>query len=408
MPGPRAADAPSSLTSPHAVPRRLYALAALALAGTGVSIYLTQHYYDVRNGSAGFQSFCNLGSSMNCDAVAASSYAELLPGMPLSSFAAGWFIALFIVTLIARNAFWRREAVRALLLLSGVGAVFSLVYFVIMASVLRTYCLFCLVTDAIALLAFGLVLSLKPEGLARNKPEAAKWKTFATVTGVSVIVSLLGLKILDRSQIKGADIRDSIQQVLSSPVLPVNTSAEFPSIGPADAPVTIVEFSDFQCPYCRLGAYSLNTVLKKYPTQVRVVFRSFPLDQACNRKIERMMHVHACDAAKAAHCAHKQGKFVPVYEKLFENQETLTASPPGIVSKLSLEAGIDGGQFNACMAAPETGAAVSRDIEEGINLGIQSTPTFFINGHRVEGGKPPLIWAAIIDEILKTTAAAKR
>jgi uncharacterized membrane protein len=154
-----------SQTVTRSTPRRLLVLAALALAGVGVSIYLTQHYYEVRSGSAGFRSFCNMGEKMNCDAVAASTYADLLPGMPLSSFAAGWFLAMFVLALVARNAFWRRETLRLAFAMSAGGALISVAYLAIMAGVLHTFCLFCLVTDGLTLAAFALVLSLRPEGL---------------------------------------------------------------------------------------------------------------------------------------------------------------------------------------------------------------------------------------------------
>jgi len=395
-------DAPTSQNAnPTGVPLRLGLLAALALAGTGVSVYLTQHYYEVRNGSAGFKSICNLSSTMNCDAVAASKFADFLPGLPLSSFAAGWFIALFVIALIARGAFWRREGLRAALVLSAFGTLMSLFYLVVMATVLKTYCLFCLAADAISVSSFLVVLSLKPEGLAKIKLDASKWRTFAGITGAALIVALLGLRGLDNSERNRSEEQDAIRAVLASPVLSVNSSAEFPSIGPADAPITIVEYSDFQCPYCRLGAFELNTVVSRYPTQVRVVMRNFPFDQACNRKVERLMHAHACEAAKAALCAHKQGKFVAAYEALFQNQDNVTAGTPGVANKIVLDTGIDAQKFNECIGSADAAAAVSRDIEEAINLGVNSTPTFFINGHRIEGGKPPAVWSQIIDEMLK-------
>ena len=87
-------------------------LAILALIGMGLSIQLTQHYFDIRSGVSGFKSFCNISSAMNCDAVAASPYSEIFTGFPLSTFGAGWYLALLIVALIARNRFWRRDATR--------------------------------------------------------------------------------------------------------------------------------------------------------------------------------------------------------------------------------------------------------------------------------------------------------
>jgi protein-disulfide isomerase/uncharacterized membrane protein len=373
----------------------------LGLLGVGVSVYLTQHYYEVRNGSAGFQSLCNLSSRINCDAVAASKYAELLPGMPLSSFAAGWFLAVLIIALVARNAFWRRDSLRALLALTAVGSALSLVYLAIMATVLHTYCLFCLVTDAISFVALGLVLSLKPEGIKLHKPDLSKWKTFAGIAAAGLIVAVAGLRVLDSGEVSASQVRDEVKSVLESPVIAVNSGPEFPSIGPASAPVTIVEFSDFQCPFCRLGAFSLNAVQERYPTQVRVVFRNFPLDQACNRKVERLMHEHACEAAKTALCAFKQGKFEPVYRAFFQNQESFASGPAGTVLKLAEGAGVDPAQLQGCLGSPEVSSLVSRDIEEAINLGVGSTPTIFVNGHRIDSGvKPPVVMNRIVEAML--------
>jgi protein-disulfide isomerase len=386
-------------TATRSTPRRFIVLAALALLGLGVSIYLTQHYYEVRNGSAGFHALCNLGASMNCDAVAASSYADLLPGFPLSSFSAGWFLAMFVIALIARNPFWRRESLRLALALSSVGVVFSVIYFGIMAGVLHTYCLFCLVTDALTLLTFGLVVSLKPEGFSQHKPEAAKWKTLGGVSAAALLVAVLGLRVLDESSLTSSDISQKARAVLDTPVLSVASGPEFPSFGAAvGAPVTVVEFSDFQCPFCRLGSFIVNSVIQKYPTQVRVVFRNFPLDNGCNRKMDHPMHAYACEAAKTVICANKQGKFEPVYQTFFENQ---TSFAPGRLQQLAQEAGADATRLNTCIADPDTSAAISRDVEEAANLNIESTPTFYINGHKMAGAEPPAVWSAIIDELVK-------
>lgn len=374
------------------------AIAALAVAGAGASVSLTQHYYDLRSGAAAFKSFCNLGSAMNCDVVAASRHAELFAGLPISSFAAGWFLALFVVALIARNVFWRREAARALAFMTGVGLLFSLSYLWIMVGVLKTFCLYCLVVDGIALLSFGLALALKPEGFSRHKPEADKWKTFAGIAAASLLVSVVVLKSMEANAVPSSMIEEMAASSLSSPVLSVGAGPELPSIGPADAPVTIVEFSDFQCPHCRNGAQIMHSVQQRFPGQVRVVFRNFPLDSGCNRKVERSMHPYACEAARAAVCSHKQGKFEPVYEALFENQARLA---PGKVTQLAQEAGTDAAALAACLSSQEASLAVSRDVEEGLRLDIQSTPTFFINGHKVEGALPPPVWARMIDELLK-------
>jgi protein-disulfide isomerase len=212
------------------------------------------------------------------------------------------------------------------------------------------------------------------------------------------VVSVLGLRALDESEISSSQAAMLAKATLDSPVIAVNSGPEFPSIGAGPgAPVTIVEFSDFQCPFCRLGAFIVNSVIQRYPTQVRVVFRNFPLDSGCNRKMERPMHAYACEAAKTAVCAYHQGKFEPVYQTFFENQASFA---PGKVLELAQQAGADAASLNSCVNTTDTAAAISRDVEEAINLGIESTPTFFINGHKMAGAQPPIVWNKIIDELL--------
>jgi protein-disulfide isomerase len=379
-------------------PRRLLALAALALAGAGLSISLTEHFYQLRSGTAAFKSFCNVGSTANCDVVAASPYAELFAGLPLSSFAAGWFLALFVVALIARNAFWRRDSLRVALLVTGLGSLFSLGYLWVMLGMIKTLCLMCLGVDAINFIALGIVLSLKPEGTSQHKPDTSKWKTLLGVTAASLLVSVVVLRGLDSMAAPAATIDEMVASVMSTAPVSVNGGPEFPSLGPANAPITVVEFSDFQCPHCRIGAFTLHSVMQRYPTQVRVVLRNYPLDSGCNRKMDRAMHPYACEAARTTICANKQGKFPEVYETLFEHQ---TSFAPGKIAELAKDAGADTEKLAACVPSYETTTAVARDVEEGIQLNVQSTPTFFVNGHRMEGAYPPPVWHKIIDSLLK-------
>ncbi len=387
-------------TSTSSIPK-LTLITALSMIGFGVSVYLTQHYYEIRGGTASFKSLCNLGQAMDCDVVAASRYAELVGGLPLSSFAAGWFLALAVIAWVARNAFWRREAVRALFAMSTVGLLLTAYYLFVMAVVLKTYCLFCLVTDGVTLAVFAIALSLRPEGTREHKLDLSKWKNFATITLVAVIGAVLGLRTMESEGLSATTIDELVNSSMNTPVLPVRTDADLPSIGPANAPITLVEFSDFQCPFCKKGALIINTLLKHYPTQLRVVFRNFPLSSDCNRQMDRPMHPYACEAAKHVVCAHKQGKFEAVYETLFEHQETLSKGIP----KLAQEAGADPQAMAACVSAPETIASISRDVEEGIQLGLHSTPTFFLNGHKIEGAYPPPVWIKIIDSMLKQLLA---
>jgi len=377
--------------------RKLTLLSALSLAGLGVSASLTQHYYEVRNGTAGFKSFCNIADTMNCDVIAASSYAELFAGIPLSSFAAGWFVALFILSLMARIEESRRETLRAALAISGIGCVFSLVYLVIMAGVLKTYCLLCLVLDGINFAALATVISLKPESLKTHPVDTARWRSISTAVVASLLITVVALKGMDKLSIKSSLVDEAVQEVMNTPVLPIQTGEEFPSFGSKNAPITIVEFADFQCGHCRQGALILHSILNRYTGKVRLVFKNFPMDPACNREVQHAGHPVACEAARAAHCGHQQGKFEPVYEELFEHQETLS---PGKPLELAKAKGLDEAKLQACMNSADTAGSVVRDLEEGKRLGVRATPTFFVNGRKIEGAYPVPVWIKIIDQLL--------
>jgi protein-disulfide isomerase len=163
--------------------------------------------------------------------------------------------------------------------------------------------------------------------------------------------------------------------------LPVRASvADAPSLGRPDAPVTIVEFSDYQCPFCgRFFATTLPTLEKDYieAGKVRYVFRDFPLDQ---------LHPRARKAAEAAHCAGEQGKYWEMHDALFRNQPALDSSQ---LAEYARALGIDGSAFDACLSSGRNAALVSRGVADGAAAGLEGTPSFVIgktkNGDFVEG-----------------------
>jgi protein-disulfide isomerase/uncharacterized membrane protein len=371
--------------------RKWGVITLLALAGILVSIYLTRHFYDVRTGTAGFQSSCNISSSMNCDAVAASSWSELAFGLPLSGFAAGWYLAILILSLMARLEDWRRGLERVMLAMCGTAFALSVFYLAVMAIRIRTYCLYCLLTDIINAGLLGCALLLP-----RRDGRTPDWKAVIGVTIVSLGITLLLLTPAGQGRPRTSDVAELVRSTLESPALPVDASPEYPTLGATDAPVTIVEFSDFQCPFCRLGAVLMNTLLNRYPGQVKVVFRNLPLSPECNAKMTHPMHPVACEAARTALCAHRDGKFKAVYEAIFENQESLA---PGKPAEYARAAGIDPDRLKACAESLGISEAIRKDVAEADRLEIQSTPTFFINGHRVDGAMPLQVWSGLIEKL---------
>jgi protein-disulfide isomerase len=334
---------------------------------------------------------------MNCDVVTASRYAEFFLGIPIASLGAGWFLALFAVSLIALNRFWRREALRAAFALSALGTLISLAYLGIMATQIKTFCLFCIAIDVVNIAALGVVVSMKPEGFSKHPLNRQQWKTLLPTVGASLLIAVLVLKAFEGPTFGETEVNEAALSLLNSPQVAVKTDESFSSIGPKNAKITIVEFSDFQCPFCRVAAFAINSMLNKYPDQVRVVFRNYPLDQACNREVQQSAHAYACEAARVAYCAHKLGNFQEVYEGLFDQQASFG---PGRPMEIAQAAGTQG-DLKTCVESAEATQAVSQDIEEAITLGVKSTPTFFLNGHKIEGAMPAVVWDRMIELILK-------
>ncbi len=151
-----------------------------------------------------------------------------------------------------------------------------------------------------------------------------------------------------------------------------------PSLGPTNAPVTLVEFSDFECPVCKGLHDALRGLLPNYP-QVRVVFKDFPLEQ---------IHPWARTAALAGRCAYQQSPaaFWKMYDFIYDGQALISAENAwGKMTDFAGQSGLNADTFKACMSSPEAGAAVDASRENGIQLEVGSTPTIFVNGRRVVG-----------------------
>ena len=167
-----------------------------------------------------------------------------------------------------------------------------------------------------------------------------------------------------------------VQVALEAPELPrIEVEAKGPARGPANAPVTIVEFSDFQCPYCGREFPVIERVMKEYDGKVRLVFRHYPLD----------FHPFAQKAAEAGACAQDQGKFWELHDKMFTNQGKLAVDDlKGYAKSL----GMDSSKFDKCLDSGEKKAMVEEDLKAGSAAGVNGTPAFFINGVFINGAQP--------------------
>jgi protein-disulfide isomerase len=171
--------------------------------------------------------------------------------------------------------------------------------------------------------------------------------------------------------------------------------ADGPAKGPADAPIAIVEFGDFQCPFCRRMEPTLRALMQRYPQQIRLVYRNYPLTE---------IHSEALPAAQAAVCAGRQGKFWEMHDAIYSD-----SAPLSIESLRSMAAriGLDKTAFEECVRSDEANVAIQADRAAGDALGVLATPTLFINGRLVQGGVAEDKLVAIIDDELKRLTPAR-
>lgn len=161
-----------------------------------------------------------------------------------------------------------------------------------------------------------------------------------------------------------------------------------PAKGNLQAPVTIVEFSDFQCPYCGFVEPTLRKIFETYPDKVKLVYKNYPLPS----------HENAENAALAALCAKEQDKYWEYHDKLFENQESLKVDD---LKKYAADLGLKTPDFNSCLESKKYKSQIEADMMEANRAGVRGTPAFFLNGRPLYGAQPFEKFKAVIDEELK-------
>jgi protein-disulfide isomerase len=180
--------------------------------------------------------------------------------------------------------------------------------------------------------------------------------------------------------------RTGAPNVLEKPVaIPVKGS---PAKGPANARITLVEFSDFECPYCNKAALKVAAILQAYPKDARLIYKQYPLST----------HPNARMAAEASLAAHAQDKFWPMHDSLFANSRQLSAVK---ITELAKAAGLDMARFQADWKSGKFKSAVDKDVADGDQVNISATPTIFINGKRYNGPLEMEILKPLLDGELK-------
>lgn len=396
---------------------KLYFLIFLSLVGLGVSFYLTSMHFTILKEGLKGPSFCTINEHIDCDVVITSRFSKIGP-FSLGGLGFIYYLYLLLPLLYARIS---PESLRSTLILplfSLTLASLGMIPLALISSlVLKTYCLLCISLYLITWGSFLLMKSLLQirfsdlGGLFVNYVKALFGKAgklsfpphfFGNILYLFLVFGI-GLFMLYSTENKYAkDYEDFDRKAfLDFHYLQKPISFEIegrPFLGSANAPVKIIEFSDFECPYCQVAALNFKPRLKQYQDKVQFVFYHLPLDKACNPYMKRDLHEQACNAAGASICANEQQKFWPYHDLLFQNQAKFSDEQ---LKDYAKKTGLDLPKFESCLRSEATKSKILKDIEASKNAGVQGTPTIFINGRPFKDWMNPVMLNVLIEEEIK-------
>lgn len=380
----------------------------IAISGAFVSSYSVWHHVRVRLEGV-TDAACNLSERLSCDTVASSSYSEFL-GIPLGVWGLGYFLtitSLLFLSSIKKDLYKTGLRIWGALVLTGI--LVSLGLAAISFFILKSLCPTCLIIYFLCL-SQGLLYGLTRHMISLS--EGSKPHLLKGLAASAVIPALLAFiyqstepYLMSQAEEKISRRQDSQPNTLASTFheIPVNRSpysglGEDFRKGPDHARVTIVEFSDFQCPACMRMSQPLQEIQEEFADKVQIIYKNSPLDQSCNPYMPGPMHAFACQMAIAARCiGQQQGSFWDFHDLLFARQSQVSQDKLKLWMK---EFDIEEEDYKKCMKNQSIIDKVRDDINLAQKLGVDSTPTLFINGRRFIGRGPAALRQTII-RILK-------
>lgn len=390
--------------------------ALLGLVCAGISL---KSYFRVQTSGMLEESFCSINETFNCDAVEASSYAAIA-GIPIAGL--GLIYYIFILGMTAYARFGRGHTYPALTFTwwtTWPAVAFAMFLMYISGWVLNTICLTCVGMYIANFLLFitlfvAMGVPLKQffsfffgywftvfTGKKKNIDFSPRFWMYllavVVVFGIGLIfVSSAAAKIERPTKIEMQEYLDRHFRQ-SKYDIKINES-EVPVWGKRGAPITIIEFSDFKCPFCKVAAFSLKPFLSEYKKDIAFYFVNYPLDNECNHYMENQMHPGACTAARAAICSNTFGKFWEYHDLLFRKKGDYTIES---VSALAKSIGIPEQEFVECVNSGETDRRLMDDIESARKIYITGTPSVFVNNRQLKVWRSPDILRAVIEKELE-------
>lgn len=353
---------------------------------------------------------CSTDGVFDCAGVNASKYSAIR-GIPIAAlgFVAYVLMAGLAVTRIRKGPDQAAGSMAYAFLLALGSVAFSAFLFYVSKVVLEKFCLYCIalyVVNASLLVAswgalggpgrLASAIRADLDGMGRQKPVAYALSGLIVVLGVVAAVkpgpfwtgeaTTISIPIGNTDKWK----EEARASILNAPYMNPGPGGGYGK-GAENPILTIVEFADLECPACRRQSWELGELVHKYPDQVRVVFRHFPLDMKCNSTMRRVLHQHACDTSLAAEAAGLQGKFWEYHDAVYHPSDNLfkpNGQPdlsPEANRKRAQKLGLDVKEWEAALGREDLLQKLVDDITDAVGFGVTSTPTLFVNGRKIPG-----------------------
>ena len=396
------------MTAPSSPRKWLFASLFAALLGLIDTAILTAQHFRIANEGLMQKSFCTFSSLVDCDTALTSAYAHVW-NIPSAELGFLYYAIVAIVCSWALASETRRHTILQFLCLSGLAAsAYSIYMAYLLVAELHIICIFCLASHLLTLLIwiFSLVairFRIKDCGslFGSQKAVLAQYVILRVLVGLVGVLFFRGINKAAHSGPPQIDAQALIRHFYAQRPLEL-TVTDRPAWGPDGAPVTIIEFSDFQCPFCRRAAFSLKPFTGQFRDEVRIVYLNYPLDASCNPAMEHAVHPMACLAAKAALCVYQEKgneAFWKYHDLIFENQKRLSHSL--LTNQLASAIGMSAAELDPCIISPRIESRLAADIELGTQAGIEGTPAIYINGRSLSKWMEPSILRAIIKSELE-------
>ncbi|MEM7244700.1 MAG: vitamin K epoxide reductase family protein [Acidobacteriota bacterium] len=408
----------------------------LLALGTLISINLVWHHEVIVYGSTEAELIgCADGSAFDCDKVNTSDESELF-GIPISVFAIPTYLTMIALGILAL----RRKEHLPLAHAFGIGlltVLYSVFLFYVSKVRLEALCLWCIslytiniASTALAWFATGRKIpELIQKSLGDLSPSSSSLRVAVPLCLITAIVAIGGQKAFRRSLEGEARVElpdapkkaetttaDGGKKLKDDPAgsptprsLPVTLAdgttgnleitADDLWKGNPEASVVVTKFADFQCGYCKRLGNELRRLVDAYGDRVLFVFKHFPMSPRCNPGVKNNSHPQACAAARASECARQQGRFWAFHDLTYKNQHSLGLPSLRAYAK---EVDIDLDAFNACVASNETHDQVFATATHGMDVGVKSTPSLFINGDLDRGARTAEAMAFTLEQALGT------